>query len=97
MAKPNRRARHLHIPPTDTGSPLQPSERDERDTKLFSHQIAKVIHDERQREIEQRLRFLRERAEAPPRLSIRRRLGLALIRIGSSLASDHSLQVAARR
>ncbi|MGZ6266577.1 MAG: hypothetical protein ACXWN4_06705 [Candidatus Limnocylindrales bacterium] len=64
---------------------------------MFSHQIAKVIYDERQRELEQRLRFLRERPEAPPRVSIRRRLGLGLIRIGSSLASERSLQVAARR
>ena len=61
---------------------------------MLSHQIAKVIHDERQREIERRLRFHREAPEAPPRISVRKRLGRGLIRIGSSLASDAPLRLA---
>jgi hypothetical protein len=69
----------------------------ERDTTLLSHQIARTVHDERQREIERRLRFQPEACEAPPRLSVRKRLGLRLIRIGSTLASDGPLQLAARR
>jgi hypothetical protein len=64
---------------------------------LLSHQIAKVIHDEQQREIERRLRFRREAPETPPRLSVRKRLGRGLIRIGSTLASDAPLRLAARR
>jgi hypothetical protein len=64
---------------------------------LFDYHIAKIVHDERQREIERRLRFQREAPGAPPRLSVRKRLGRGLIRIGSSLASDGPLQLAARR
>jgi hypothetical protein len=64
---------------------------------VLSHQIAKVIHDEQQREIERRLRFKREAPEAPPRISVRKRIGRGLIRIGSSLASDAPLRLAARR
>jgi hypothetical protein len=69
----------------------------ERDTGLLNYEFAKIVHDERQREIERRLRFQREAPEAPPRLSVRKRLGHGLIRIGSSLASDGPLQLAARR
>jgi hypothetical protein len=64
---------------------------------LFSYHIAKVIHDEQQREIERRLRFHRESSRAPARLSVRKRIGRSLIRIGSSLASDAALRLAARR
>jgi hypothetical protein len=64
---------------------------------VLSQHIAKVIHDEQQREIERRLRFKREAPEAPPRISVRKRLGRGLIRIGSSLASDAPLRLAARR
>ncbi|HEX7496279.1 MAG TPA: hypothetical protein VF349_06570 [Candidatus Limnocylindrales bacterium] len=63
---------------------------------MFSYHIAKVIHDDKQREIERRLRFHREAPEAP-RISVRKRLGRGLIRIGSSLASDAPLRLAARR
>lgn len=55
------------------------------------------MHEERQREIEQRVRFQREVRRAPSRLSVRKRLGYGLIRIGSSLASDGPFQLAARR
>jgi hypothetical protein len=64
---------------------------------VFNYHIAKLVHDERQREIERRLRFRREAPEAPPRLSVRKRLGRGLIRIGSLLASEGPLQLAARR
>jgi hypothetical protein len=69
----------------------------ERDTTLFSHQIANVVHEERHREIERRLRFRHEAPEVPKQVSLRKRLGLGLIRLGSSLASDGPLQLAARR
>jgi hypothetical protein len=69
----------------------------ERETPLFSnHQIAREIHNERQREIERRLQLrLNERAPAP-RSSIRKRVGHGLIHIGSRIAADPTLQLAAR-
>ncbi|MGD0122638.1 MAG: hypothetical protein ABSC46_08775 [Candidatus Limnocylindrales bacterium] len=69
----------------------------ERDTPLFANQIARDIHNERQREIERRLQLrLHERAPAPHR-SIRRRVGHGLIQVRSMLAADGPLQLAARR
>ncbi len=69
----------------------------ERETQLFTHQIARDIHRERQREIERRLQFrINDRAPAPPR-SIRKRIGHGLIQIGSRIAADSPLQLAARR
>ena len=70
----------------------------ERETPLFSnHQIARDIHNERQREIERRLQLrLNERSPAP-RGSIRKRVGHGLIQIGSRIAADPTLQLAARR
>jgi hypothetical protein len=64
---------------------------------LFSYHIAKVIHDEQQRELERHLRFQHDAPQAPPRPSVRKRLGRGLIRIGSALASDAPLRLAARR
>jgi hypothetical protein len=66
---------------------------------LFTHQLALEIHKERQREVESRL-FLRALGRDRLRLrriSLRHRLGRGLIRIGSMLAPDASLQLAARR
>jgi hypothetical protein len=70
----------------------------ERETPLFIHyEVAREIHKERQREIERRLQLrLNERAPAP-RSSIRRRVGHGLIQIGSRIAADAPLQLAARR
>jgi hypothetical protein len=69
----------------------------ERDTSLFSHEIARVIHEERQREIERYLQFRADVRNEPQRRSVRNRVGIGLIRIGSRLAPDGGLQLAARR
>jgi hypothetical protein len=69
----------------------------ERDTALFTHQLATVVHRDRQREIERRLRNGPRSIDRRPQNSIRRRVGLEMIRIGSSLAPDGPLQLAARR
>ena len=69
----------------------------ERDTSLHSHQLAWEIHQERQREIERRIRFRSQDQSRIRRRSLRNRLGHGLIRIGSMLASDGPLQLAARR
>ena len=69
----------------------------ERETPLFANHIARDIHNERQREIERRL-LLRLNGRPPrPRRSIRRRVGHGLIQVGSMLAADGPLQLAARR
>ena len=73
------------------------TDKPERDTSLHSNNLALEIHNERQRQIERRLRL---RSEDPSRIrrnSFRRRLGRGLIQIGSMLASDGPLQLAARR
>jgi len=64
---------------------------------LFSHQIARDIHDERQREIERRLDLRSSDLRPVVRRSVRKRVGRGLIRIGSMLVSDSPLQLAARR
>jgi hypothetical protein len=64
---------------------------------LFTHQVAREIHLERQREIERRLRLRIGNPTPAPRSSIRRRVGRGLIRLGSTLAADGPLQLAARR
>jgi len=64
---------------------------------LYAHYIAQSVHRDRQREIEQRLRQGPRSIDRRPRNTIRRRVGHGLIRIGSSLASDGPLQLAARR
>jgi hypothetical protein len=69
----------------------------ERDTPLYTHQLATVVHGDRQREIERRLRYGPRSIDRRPRNSVRRRVGLELIRIGSTLAPDGPLQLAARR
>ncbi len=70
----------------------------ERETPVFIHyDVARAIHNERQREIEQRLQLRIGNPAPPPRSSIRRRVGHGLIQIGSRLAADSTLQLAARR
>jgi hypothetical protein len=59
--------------------------------------LALEIHKERQREIERRLRFRSLDRIEVRRRSFRRRLGYGLIRFGSMLAADATLQLAARR
>jgi hypothetical protein len=69
----------------------------ERETPLFTHQIARDIHNERQREIERTLQLrLNGRTPAPPN-SMRKRVGHGLIHLGSRIAADSPLQFAARR
>jgi hypothetical protein len=71
----------------------------ERDATLLSYHIARLIHQEREREIRQRLRF-RAGWEEPcrkPSLPLRRRLGYGLIRLGRALAYDGPLQLSARQ
>lgn len=63
---------------------------------MFIHRIAIEIHDEKQREIERNIRF-RGAREEPDRISIRRRVGHGLIQVGSAIAADGPLQLAARR
>jgi hypothetical protein len=65
---------------------------------LFTHhEIAREIINERQREIERILELRRHEMVPPPRRSVRRRIGHAFIQIGSRLAADAPLQLAARR
>jgi hypothetical protein len=64
---------------------------------LFAHQIAREIHIERQQEIELRLRFRSNDPTPVARRSVRQHVGRGLIQIGSMLASDGPLQLAARR
>ena len=66
---------------------------------MHNHQLARVLHQERQRENEMRLRHgaaVRE-GRGAPRPSVRRRLGYGLIRLGWALAYDGPLQLSARR
>ena len=85
--KRRRPGRSNHLPITS-----------ERETPLFSHyQIARQVHNERQREIERRIRFQRNERAPAPRRSIRRRIGHAFIQVGSRIAADAPLQLAARR
>ena len=70
----------------------------ERETPLLPHyEIARQLHQERQREIERRIRFLRHESAPANRRSIRRRIGHAFIQVGSRIAADAPLQLAARR
>jgi hypothetical protein len=64
---------------------------------LITHHIANDIHNERQREVERRLRHRLTGRAPTPRHSLRRRVGHGLIHIGSMLAADGPLQLAARR
>jgi hypothetical protein len=55
---------------------------------MFNYQIAQLIHQERQNEIERRM-LHREAVRAPARhRSIRQRFGRGLIHIGSAIASE---------
>jgi hypothetical protein len=64
---------------------------------VFTHQIARDIHRERQREIERRLRHRIDRGPQRPRGSVRRRFGRGLIQIGSVLAAEVPIKLEARR
>jgi hypothetical protein len=55
---------------------------------LHYHELARVIHEERQREIERRLRYRIGRPPRPPRRSVRQTVGRLLIRIGSAIAAE---------
>jgi hypothetical protein len=59
---------------------------------VHNHQLARVIHDERQREIERSLRMRAERGSIPPGHSIRQAIGRLLIRFGSLLAAEGQLE-----
>jgi hypothetical protein len=62
---------------------------------LNTHQIARDIHYQRQREIERRLRLRLNRRAPTPRRYLRHRVGHGLIQIGSMLAADGPLQLSA--
>jgi len=64
---------------------------------VFTHQVARDIHRERQREIERRLRHRTDRGLQRPRRSVRRRVGRGLIQLGLVLEADGPLQLEARR
>jgi len=64
---------------------------------LLSHEIAFLIHRERQREIERKLAILAMPASQIENRSIRWRVGQAMIRAGSALASDAPVALTARR
>jgi hypothetical protein len=68
-----------------------------KEHKVFSHQIAREIHLERQREIERRMRFRIDRGPQRPSRSVRRRVGRGLIQIGLVLTADGPLPLEARR
>ena len=55
---------------------------------VFSHQVARDIHLERQREIERRLRHRVDREPQRHRRSVRQRVGRGLIQLGLALAAD---------
>jgi hypothetical protein len=69
----------------------------ERDTSLHAHQIALEIHQERQREIERRIRFRSVDRRQIRHRSLRHRIGLGLIQFGLMLVADGPRQVAVRR
>jgi hypothetical protein len=69
----------------------------ERKTALFTHQIARDVHAERQRDIERHLYLRVQASESPPRQSVRKRVGRGLIQLGSVIAADGPLQLSARR
>jgi len=62
-----------------------------------NHQMARVIHNDRQREIEQILLNRIHNPEQVSRRSVRRSVGRSLVRVGLVLASDAPLQLSARR
>jgi len=68
-----------------------------KEHKVFSHQIARDIHLERQREIERRMQFRIDPVPQRPRRWVRRRIGRGLIQLGLVLAADGPLTLEARR
>jgi hypothetical protein len=68
-----------------------------KEHQVFSHQIARDIHLERQREIDSRMQFRIDLVPQRPRRSVRRRIGRGLIQLGLVLAADGPLTLEARR
>jgi hypothetical protein len=68
-----------------------------KEHQVFSHQIARDIHLERQREIDSRMQFRIDLVPQRPRRSVRRRIGCGLIQLGLVLAADGPLTLEARR
>ena len=64
---------------------------------VFTHQIARDIHRERQCEIEHRLRHRIDRGPQQPHRSVRRRVGRGLIQLGLVLAAEVPINLEARR
>jgi hypothetical protein len=64
---------------------------------LYSHYLVLEIHMERQREIERQLRIRSVDRSQIRHRSLSHRLGQRLIQVGSMLAADGPLQLAARR
>jgi len=64
---------------------------------VFTHQVARDIHREPQREIERRLRYRIDREPPRPRRSVRRRVGRGLIQLGLVLEADGPIQLETRR
>jgi hypothetical protein len=81
------------------GARIAGSSTTERDATLLSYHIARLMYQEREREIRQRLRFRAgwEEPRRKPSLPLRRRLGYGLIRLGRALAYDGPLQLSARQ
>jgi len=62
-----------------------------KDNPMFSYHIAQVIHQERQSEIEQRLRHraaIRDEATRFHSRSIRQRIGRRVMQLGYAIAAD---------
>jgi hypothetical protein len=74
----------LHPAADQSGTLTQTKE----ETKLHNHDLGRVIHFERQREIERRLRLRSELPPHPPRQSVRQAIGRMLIRLGSHISAD---------
>jgi hypothetical protein len=68
-----------------------------KEHSVYTHQIARDLHLERQREIERRMRHRLPSRPQRPHLSVRRRVGRGLIQLGLVLAADGPLKLEARR
>jgi hypothetical protein len=66
-----------------------------KDIPVFNHQLAHLIHQDRQREIELRLARLAAagysaRATRQPSRSLRQRLGRGVMKLGAAIAADRT-------
>jgi hypothetical protein len=59
---------------------------------LHNYDLARVVNDERQREVERRMRIRIDRPPHPPRHSMRQAVGRVLIRLGSLLVADGQIE-----